>query len=421
MAEEDIYKNKKRYERVMSEIDSWLIEPKNYKGMRGRRKYYIKNKVNLNYFYTLAKLLETKDLSYARRRRLQSVLLTTSYVLNINLKDATRDDINEVMAFMHTVYKTVISKQDFIKDLKCLWRMLFPELDRQGRPDETVTPYVIRHLSRKIDKSKEKLRNERYTIEEFQKIITFFNGDPKIQAFITSIHETFTRPQELCYLKIRDFKFFDNYGVAYVSEHGKEGCKPIQFENLSYPYILKWYRMHPLRDDPNAFFFITTSNNHRHRQLTNNAVNKRIREACKALGIDKSITCYSLKRMGITIARMNGVSDKEIISKAGWTSGKQLSTYDLGTREEALRQILVRKGLVKAETLEEKKFVPKQKLCGFCQILNGHMDKLCNGCLRPLNREHIEAMEESHKKLMNNQLMSRIDKLESMFKQKVES
>jgi integrase len=420
MATDDIYKSKARYERMINNFEDWLIRPAVGKQKIGRRRYFIRNKVNVKYFYKILDTFDMKDQSYVRRCRMLNVLLVISYVPDKDLKECAREDINKIVAFMHTRNKTVESKKDFIKDIKCIWRILFPETDIKGRPDETVMPYVVRHLSRKIDKSKETVRNERYTIEEFQKIIKFFDSDPRIQAFLTIVQETFTRPQELLYLKVRDFQFFDNYGLATITEHGKVGCKTIQFENLSYPYVLKWFQQHPLKDDPNAYFFVNKGNRNKYTQMTNTGINKRIRNACKALGIDKRITCYSLKRMGITMDRMNGMPDKIIISKAGWTSAKQLSIYDLGTQDEALRMSLIRKGLVKPETLEEKKFQPKQRQCGFCQYLNSFTDQLCGGCCRPLDRKHIQAMEVSHQKLMSNELMSRIDKLETALQEKLE-
>jgi integrase len=411
MAEDDIYKSKSKFEKAVKNIGKLIEKPKKHKN----RIYYVKNKENLVYFNRFCKIFATKDLSYIRRLRLFQVLKLICYMTEKNLKDCKREDINEIVAFMHTRYKTYESKRDFIKDIKCIWKMLFPETDHKGRVDETLTPYLVRHLSRNIDKSKKRRRNERYTLEEFEKIIQYFGSKPKIQAFITSIQETYTRPQELCYLKIRDFEFFDSYGIAYVSEHGKEGTKMIQFETLSYPYILKWYKAHPKRNDPNAFFFIVESNNGRYRQMTNQTVNMALKRACRDLKIDKQITCYSFKRMGITIDRMNGVPDKIIMAKAGWTSTKQLQVYDLGTRDEALRMSLIRKGLVSAKNPMEKKIEPKRRKCEFCKFVNGFSEEICNGCFRPLIREKIQEIYNTHNRVSQHAILHKLNKMEQFW------
>ena len=418
MAEEDLYGNKRKYEQKIGNFDKWLIKPSLKTGSIGKRTYYCKNKANLKYFSKLCNIFAVKDLSYARRNKLLFVLLKVTHIIEKNLKDCTRDDINELVAYLHTVHKTYESKKDFIKDIKCLWRVLFPECDMHGRPDETITPYVVRHLSRKIDKSKKKNRNEKYTIEEFEKIIQFFDNNSKIQAFITAIHETFVRPQELCYIRLRDLEFYDNYGIAHISEHGKEGTKKIQFETLSYPYLLKWYQNHPLKHDSNSFLFINEGNKNRYSQLTNYAVNKHLKKACKILHIDKNITCYTLKRMGITFERMKGVPDKILIAKAGWTSAKQLSTYDLGTRNEALRMSLIQKGLIDPENENERGFSPKQRPCAYCKTINGHMEKLCKGCKRPLDRKKIAQMEKNNQLLLNNELFQRLNRFENLLSER---
>ena len=60
-------------------------------------------------------------------------------------------------------------------------------ISRKGfssRLDETIVPYTVRHLSRVVDKSKEKRRNDRLTWEEFQKMLNFFNSDKRVQAYL---------------------------------------------------------------------------------------------------------------------------------------------------------------------------------------------------------------------------------------------
>ena len=69
----------------------------------------------------------------------------------------------------------------FLKDLKAIWRTILPEKDLHGRVDETLIPYVVRHLSGAVDKSKEKLRNDRISYEEFNRTvhnIEYFSYNP---------------------------------------------------------------------------------------------------------------------------------------------------------------------------------------------------------------------------------------------------
>jgi len=167
MAENDIYDNKRRYENFKNNIEQFCLKPSE-RSIRGNQKskYYIKNKDNVQYFRKLFLHFDSRDLSFVRRMRASQALMLICFATDKNLVDCVRDDINGIVAYMHSVYSTPNSKADFIKDLKYLWRTLFPETDIKGRVDETLTPYVVRHLSGKIDKSKEKMRNDRLSWDD---------------------------------------------------------------------------------------------------------------------------------------------------------------------------------------------------------------------------------------------------------------
>lgn len=86
MAENDIYDNKRRYERFKEGLQELLIPPSaDIKRKRGYRKYYIKNKANLAYFKQLFANCESKDYSYIRRIRLASTLLVVCHLTNKEL------------------------------------------------------------------------------------------------------------------------------------------------------------------------------------------------------------------------------------------------------------------------------------------------------------------------------------------------
>ena len=389
MADNDIYNNEKKYINFLANLEKLLTKDKsNY-----HRKYYCKNPVNLQYFKRMAKLFDRKDNSFIRRLRLFRTLLIVVHVCKKDLVLCDREDIDEILAFSHSVNKSSKSKEDFIKDVKYIWKSLFPEKDEKDRIDETITPYVIRHLSPKIEKSKEKLRNDRLTWEEFEKLLNYFNNDSKMQAFLTISLESLSRPQEILYTRIKDVEISDNYAKIIISEHGKEGTKFLQCID-SYPYLTKWLNEHPLKKDKNSFLFIGYDKRDVSKQLNPNNINERIRNALKTLGIDKAATCYSIKRNGVTFARLRGDSDISIQHRAGWTSTRQLRTYDLSDQEDSFKMELVKRGLVKDTEKKFPKLEIQSKECLFCNCKNKFTDDFCSNCKRPLDREQIRQYEE---------------------------
>jgi len=289
MAEDDIYGSKIKYERYKENLELFLVPPSERNHKKGNQgKYYCKNPVNLEYFKTLFRHFEAKDLSYIRRVRMVQIMQLICYFVTKDLADCNRDDINQMMAKVHEIYRSPSSKETFISHLKVIFKVLFPEKDEKGRPDETITPYVVRHVSRQSDKSRQKLRQDKLTWEEFESLVNYFSSNARIQAYLTLALESLARPQELLYVRLRDMELFENYAKLFITEHGKEGPGLLQCID-SYPYLLKWLEVHPLKKDKEAFLVINTGNTNRCKQLKPSNINKLIGIACKDLQIDKPL------------------------------------------------------------------------------------------------------------------------------------
>lgn len=394
----DIYDSQTRYEQYKDKVESFLIPPKIDRERRGARKYYCKSKSNLKYFYRLFEIFEARDTSYVRRNRLLNTFLLICHATEKDLGEFDRSDTDAVVKFMHSVYMSPKSKTDFIRDMKFMWKLLFPETDERGRIDDTICPYPVRHLSARTDKSREKRRKDKLTLVEIESLLQYFSNDPCVQAFIALSLDALGRPQETCYTKISDVEIYDNYARVWISEHGKEGTGFLQCID-SYPYLIKWYNQHPFRDNPDTFLFLNKDK----QQLTPAAINKRLRKACKDLGIEKPITSYSLKRNGVTIKRHLGYSDLEIQYTARWTSTKQLQIYDLSDQDDAFKIQLVKRGLIIDEKYKGLK--PQTRECVYCKKLNGMTDKICTNCQRPLERIELRKVVPSDDQEKNLKLV----------------
>ncbi len=388
MTEDDIYKNKEKYEKQKNNLNALLIPPSE----KSRRKYCCKNQENLKYFEKLFTHFEANDLSYIRRNRVLDAMKIILHSTTKNLGNCDREDINKAMALMHRNLKSIESKKTFIKDLKYIWKILFPETDQKGRPDETITPYAVRHISGKIDISKARLKKDKLNWEEFERIVNYFSRDPRIQAYLTIQLESLSRPQELLYRRIGEIEHYNSYAKIILSDHGKEGTGFLQCID-SYPYLIKWLEQHPQKKDQNAFIFINTGNTRTLKQLRPENINKMLKKACKDLGINKPITCYSLKRSGVTLRRLRGESDLEIQHAARWTSTKQLKTYDLSDQNDAFKLSLQKRGLLPYD--EKTTEIPKTKKCSFCNENIGFTENICHRCKHPADRKII--LEEKKK------------------------
>lgn len=386
MAEEDIYGSKRKYEKFMQEYPNVLTP-----GSPGKGTYRCRNPKNFEYFPVLFRAFDARDLSYIRRYRILHTMRFVVGTTQEDLKCCERSDIDELVAAMHRTHQSADGKMTFIRDLKYIWKALFPETDEKGRVDETIVPYAVRHLSARVDKSREKRRGDRLSEEEFAKLVNYFSLEPRIQSYLTLSLESLARPQELLYVRLRDVELHDEYAKVFISEHGKEGVGVLQCID-SYPYLVKWLQVHPLKSDGSSFLYVNTGNTGTLKQLKPANINKMIRKACKDLGIPKPVTCYSLKRNGVTLRRLRGESDVEIQHAARWTSTKQLKTYDQSGQDDSFRLALERRGI-----LQPKGSAPGNsvRICGFCNWRVGFSEVICPKCLRPLDRHKAIAESEA--------------------------
>jgi len=399
VAEEDTYGSKRKFHLLVQDYKLLALsraERVQKLGQRRSGKYGVLNKRNLVYFPLLFDYCDLHDLSYQRRNKLASqlkfVLATTERFLGDIEEKGDRTEINRVIAQAKRSMGPR-SASDLVKDLKLLWNQFFPAKDEKGREDETQTPYVVRHLSDRIDPSKKRPREDRLTIDEYLRILEAFNHDPRTQFFIALIYESLGRPQAVLNLRMRDVKLFEQYAEIRAPK-GKEGPQLLQCID-SYSYLFKLLASHPRRNDPDAPLFMNLGSNKRFDRMTPPNMNKKIRECCIRLGIQKKITCYSFKRNGVSNLRLDGVSDKSIQARAGWVNTRQLQTYDLAGQDEAYLQRLIQEGIVKPDE-KTKIFAPTKKKCMFCGHVNGVSDRNCYNCTRLLSREDIEAEAKRH-------------------------
>lgn len=375
MAEEDIYGNKGKYERIINNLDNLLKKPKRNKG-----KYYCKNKENLKYYNKVIRYFEVNDLSYIRRIRLISTLKFLTCYIECDLKDVNGIEMEEIIIKVRETYSVSILRK-IEGDVKQIGRILF---------DEKI-PKFFKEFKIKTDISRQKARKDKLTYEEFEKIMKFFSMNCVIQAYLSIAFETLTRPQELCYIKIGDCEFYENHAILNVSEHGKEGIKKLLCID-SYPYLVKMYKQHRYSKDHNSYLFLNEYGN----QLTPYTINKKLKRVCNKLKIDKPITCYSLKRFGVTFRRLNGDDDVTIQKIAGWTSIKQLKIYDQSDQNDVFKRELAKRGLLNDE--KYKKYVPQTKPCPFCGEIVGFAENTCEHCKHIIDRDLIKKQVNEDQK-----------------------
>ncbi len=399
MAEEDIYGNKRKYENFVNNLDRVLKKSK-------YGKYHCKNKENLKYFKKLVRRFEVDDISYIRRNVLLARMKFLTYLVDCDLKDINGVEKEDVVIQMRKNYSPSDLRRVAV-DIRKIGKSIF---------EEDEMPDFFKSLKMMVDRSRQKAKKDKLTYEEFDSIMKYFsvvnNSNIVMKAYLSLAFESLARPQELCYTKIEDVELHDNYAIVNVSEHGKEGIKQLLCID-SFPYLMQMYNQHPYRENKQAFLFLNTYNN----QLTPYAINKKLKVCCEKLGIDKPITCYSIKRFGVTFRRLKGDDDVTIQKIAGWSSTKQIRTYDQSDQKDIFVAELAKRGLIKNKKLIQR-YAPKTKPCEYCGELVGFAESICPKCSNLMDKSIIKERAKKDDEMMRedmNVLMALLNILNGNF------
>ena len=182
----------------------------------------------------------------------------------------------------------------------------------------------------------------------------------------------------MCFTRLRDVELHDGYAKVWVTEHGKEGAKFLQCID-SYPYLLRWLEAHPFQHEPDAFLFYAGTD--KDSPVLPATVNKHLRRSVQGTRDRERSDGLLTQAQRSDLRQEKGDSDLELQHRAGWTSTKQLQTYDLSTPEDAYSDQLAKRGLTNRER-EEVDMSTKSCVCG---ALAGFADRLCTACHRVLD------------------------------------
>lgn len=370
----------------------------------------------MKYFPQLFNYWDSKDLSYIRRIRLFNTFKLILHICEKDLKDITLEEVNKIIAFINQQGNSAKTKSDNIKDFKLIYKNLFPVTieDKTGKiiAINNEYPSIIKHISPKQDKSKEK-RRDFLTIDEYKQILRYFSTerpeDIEIKALLGIIFDTCCRPQEALFIQKKGIIDYEEYAKILLFSHGKEGVNNGFLQVIdSYPYLIDWIRIHPKFENENDLLFINLGQSKNHlKQLKIENIRQKLKKACKELDINKRISPYSLKHSGITYKFQAGLTEDQVKHIARWTTSKMSSSYNHSTAEDVFERQLFAKGKNKEKQIPK---IEEQK-CVFCGEINPFEAILCKQCKRNLNRKEIEAKQLKDQESINKVLeLAKINK-----------
>lgn len=355
-------------------------------------------------------------LKAARRLKYMELLRWLSKILAKPFIDATRDDLERVVAVVEKrIDLSEWSKVDRKVTLKRFYKWL------KGADEEY--PKEVRWIKARIKNDRCKLPEELISEEDIKKLVDAASN-PRDKALVECLYESGCRISELVTLQIKNL-IFDEYG-AILRVTGKTGDRRVRIVS-SVPNLASWMNCHPVKSDPEAYVFVRNMKFVR-RGLTPQEplpakypiIRQMICSLAKTAGISKRVNPHTFRHSRAT-ALANKLTEAQMKTYFGWVQGSKMAgVYVHLSGRDVDGAILGMYGMQDQKSQEREKFNPVN--CSRCNSLNSPGAKFCTKCGCNLNVVVAMEAESEGKKAsdMMNRLMNDPEFKELMLKKMFE-
>ena len=276
---------------------------------------------------------------------------------------ATESEIKRVVAIINTSPFTEWTKYDYKRSVKKFFRWLGKEKEVSWLKCNGI--------------KNRKLPEEILSEEDIEKLIGSATSI-RDKALIAVLYESGCRVGEFLSMRIKNVSF-DRYGAVIVV-HGKTGCRRIRLVSSS-PYLAEWMNMHPFRDNPEAWLWISL---HNFKRLAYNSLRTILRTVAKKAGVKKKVNPHAFRHARATHLA-NFLTEAQLKEYFGWVQDSDMaSVYVHLSGRDVDRAILKLYGIETEESKNGGELLKPRK-CLRCGEINPATNKVCRRCFFPLD------------------------------------
>jgi site-specific recombinase XerD len=318
-------------------------------------------------------------LSVATLRQQISDMCVWSKMIKKPFDTVTKDDVIKLVEELEN--RTLSERYRF--NLKFVLKKFYKWL----RQTEDYPPEVKWIKNR--PKNNGRLPEELLTEEEVERLASAADN-LRDKALVLILYESGCRLGELLSLKIKNIQF-DDYGCVLIV-NGKTGSRRLRVIK-SAKALTSWLDIHPLKNDPEAYVWISIGNKNRNQLITHETVDMLLRKLKDRSGVNKRVNPHSFRH-----ARATHLAKQlpEAIMKEffGWTPDSKMASiyYHLSGRDvdEALLKL---HGLKPKENEDLKKI--SARTCQKCGESNSALTQFCKRCNSPLDLKIALQLDET--------------------------
>jgi len=308
-------------------------------------------------------------------------------IMDFNPKEATRGDIERVVAWINSQPYKEWTKHDY----KLVLRK-FIQYAKVGDCSRTASmPEEVSWISLRVkEKDSRVTPDSLLSKEEFEAIVKAAEN-PRDRALIYVLFEAALRPGELLTMTVGSVEFKDKYCL--IAVNGKTGIKRIPLVT-SFKPLLRWLEEHPNRDDPNAPLWCSLANNYKGERLSYRHFRLIIKRLARKAGIKKNVWPYLFRHSTLTnLAKI--FTEARLEQYAGWVHGSEMSRrYVHFSARDLEDAVLELHGL---KDRGEAGDIPKLINCPRCGRENPPGNVHCGFCGFILDKEAALKMEEKER------------------------
>jgi site-specific recombinase XerD/RNA polymerase subunit RPABC4/transcription elongation factor Spt4 len=260
--------------------------------------------------------MQKEERSSLRIMRCIIAILQAKKVIKRPFRECTKEDIQHFINYLEDngyrpstllTYKSIIKK---------FFKVVYG--------NNEYYPDAVRWIKLKVSKDKqreeEQLSYDQFLTEDEIKVLIDTANTIQRKALIAVGYETGARPEELLNIRIKDI-LFDSKG-AKVILRGKTVERVTRV--IAYVSLLKqWLSIHPFKNDPNAYLWLSEATNHRWRPLGLRSAEKMFKDIMKQAGIQKRPRLYILRHSRATHLA-NKLTEAQMCSYFGWQLGTKV-------------------------------------------------------------------------------------------------
>ncbi len=346
-----------------------------------------------------------QSIAVATRQKHLRTLLGLTRLLKKDWKDATKDDMDELVYEIMQRHSDESGKEtnysyDHKKVLKIFMRWLklgSREFSEVGDPPET-SQIRMKRVKDKI------IREDLLTEDDISRLLHACGENARDRALIDCHYEGGTRPGEILSILIKHVKF-DQYG-ANLHVDGKTGPRTVRLVK-STPSLANWMATHPFKDNPDAPVWINLTKRHYGEQLTYPAARAMFERRAKIAHLEKRVNLNMFRHSEATNSA-KFMTEAQLRKRHGWSpESKMPARYVHMVNADVDDAIFKQLGIKK-----EEEVIKMPQKCHICDMPNAPDAKMCSKCGKPLDLGTSLEIDEKNQE----QITKQNEKIESLEK-----